>query len=114
MPPAAFQTVNDLMYRQYAKIIAEPAKMSKRQWPFVMDRFKKHQSGEIAWDPIRESVKEREDTRRYICCEKETDLTLAQPRVCPPTCKCGRSELMGVVLFKEVTSAHHVHIPISR
>ena len=76
MPPAAVRTLNDLMYWQYAKIIAESARMGKRQWPFVMDRFKKLRSGEIAWDSIREYVKEREDTRRCIYCERSADLTL--------------------------------------
>jgi 5-methylcytosine-specific restriction endonuclease McrA len=76
MPPSAVRTVNDLMYWQYAKIIADSARMGKRQWPFVMDRFKKLQSGEIAWDSIREYVKEREDTRRCIYCGKSADFTL--------------------------------------
>jgi len=34
MPPAAVRTMNDLMYWQYAKIIAESAGMGKRKWPF--------------------------------------------------------------------------------
>ena len=76
MPPAAVRTLNDLMYWQYAKIIAESAGIGKRQWPFVMDRFKKLRSGEIAWDSIREYVKEREDTRRCIYRDKGADLTL--------------------------------------
>ena len=57
MPPAV-RTLNDLMYWQYAKIIADSAKMGKRQWPFIIDRFKKLQSGGIALDSIREYVKE--------------------------------------------------------
>jgi len=59
MPSAPVCSLNDLMYWQHARIIAESARMGKRQWPFVMDRFKKLRSGEIAWDSIREYVKER-------------------------------------------------------
>jgi len=40
-PLPAVRTLNDLLYWQYAKIIADSARMGKRQWPFVIDRFKK-------------------------------------------------------------------------
>ena len=76
MPPAAVKTMRDLLYWQYAKIIAGSAGMGKRQWPFIMDRFGKLQSGEIAWNSIREYVKEREDTSHCIYCGKSADLTL--------------------------------------
>jgi hypothetical protein len=64
------------MYWQYAKIIADSAGVGKRQWAFVMERFKKLQSGEIAWDSIREYVKERDDDRRCLYCGRAADLTL--------------------------------------
>ncbi len=50
--------------------------MGKHQWAFIMDRFKKLQSGEIAWDSIREYVKEREDLDHCVYCGKEETLTL--------------------------------------
>jgi len=50
--------------------------MGKRQWAFIMDRFKKLQSGEIAWDSIREYVKEREDLDHCVYCGQEKTLTL--------------------------------------
>ena len=50
--------------------------MGKRQWAFIMDRFKKLQSGEIAWDSIREYVKEREDLDHCVYCGREEALTL--------------------------------------
>ncbi len=76
MPPAAIKTLRDLLYWQYAKIIAESAGMGKRQWAFVMDRFKRLQSGEIAWNSIREYVREREDSDHCLYCGRAADLTL--------------------------------------
>ncbi len=61
MPPSAVRTVGDLIYWQYAKIISESAGAGRRRYPFVMDRFKKLQSGEIEWSTaVREWVKEHE------------------------------------------------------
>lgn len=76
MPPTAVRTMKDLLYWQYAKIIADSAGMGKRQWPFIMDRFKKLQSGAIAWDSIREYVKERDDPDHCVYCGRGADLTL--------------------------------------
>ena len=76
MPPAAVKTLRDLLYWQYAKIISGSAGMGKRQWPFIMERFGKLQTGEIAWDSIREYVKEREDRDHCIYCERRARLTL--------------------------------------
>ncbi len=47
MPPKAIKTIRDLIYWQYAKIISESAGFGKKQFAFVMDRYKKLQSGEI-------------------------------------------------------------------
>ena len=76
MPPAAIRDLRDLMYWQYAKIIADSAGVGKTQWAFVMERFKKLQSGEIEWDSIREHVKERNDFHRCLYCGRAGDLTL--------------------------------------
>ena len=76
MPPAAIRDLRDLMYWQYAKIIADSAGVGKKQWAFVMDRFKNLQSGDIAWDSIREYVKEHNDFHRCLYCGRAGDLTL--------------------------------------
>jgi hypothetical protein len=76
VPPAAIRDLRDLMYWQYAKIIADSAGVGKKQWAFVMERFKKLQSGEIAWDSIREYVKEHNDFHRCLYCGRAGDLTL--------------------------------------
>ena len=77
MPPPAVRTIRDLIFWQYAKIISESAGAGKRQYGFVMDRFKKLSSGQITWSTsIREYVKEREKPDECIYCRSKTDLTL--------------------------------------
>jgi hypothetical protein len=76
MPPQAIKTVVDLIYWQYAKIIADSAGFGKRHWRFVMSRFKKFQQGEIFWNEIREYVKEREKRDECIFCGSKSSLTL--------------------------------------
>lgn len=68
MPPPAIKNDRDLIYWQYAKIIADSAGMGKRNWRFVMDRFKKLQQHEIFWNEIREYVKEHENPGECIFC----------------------------------------------
>lgn len=60
MPPPSIKTVGDLIFWQYAKIISDSAGLGKRNWGFVMNKFKQLQQGEIFWNEIREYVKERE------------------------------------------------------
>ncbi len=60
MPPPAVKTLRDLVFWQYAKIISESAGLGKKNWRFVMSRFKQFQEGEIFWNEIREYVKEGE------------------------------------------------------
>ena len=69
MPPPAVKTIRDLLFWQYAKIISDSAGLGKRQYPFVMNRFKKLQAGEIEWSgAIREYVRERELPSQCIYC----------------------------------------------
>ncbi len=77
MPPSAVKTIRDLIYWQYAKIISESAGYGKKQYGFVMNRFKALQSGKISWSTsIREYIKEREKTDVCIYCGSKRDLTL--------------------------------------
>lgn len=76
MPPLAVKTICDLIHWQYAKIISESAGTGKRQFPFVMNRFKKLQSGEIEWSgSIREYIREREKPNQCIYCGSNEDLS---------------------------------------
>ena len=69
MPPHAVKTIRDLIFWQYAKIIAASAGVGKRNYGFVMDRYKKLRSGDIEWSgSIREWVRERELPNACIYC----------------------------------------------
>lgn len=71
------KTIGDLIFWQYAKIISQSAGYGKKEFGFVMNRFKKLSSGEINWSTsIREYVKEKEKKDECIYCGKKTDLTL--------------------------------------
>ena len=77
MPPSAVRTLRDLVFWQYAKIISESAGFGKRSYGFVMNRFKKLQSGEIEWSSsIREWIRERETPDRCIYCGAKKKLTI--------------------------------------
>lgn len=77
MPPPAVKTLKDLLFWQYAKIISESAGVGKKGFGFVMDRFKKLQSGEIKWSSsVREYLREREKTDECIYCGSASQLTL--------------------------------------
>jgi hypothetical protein len=76
VPPAAVKSVKDLIYWQYAKIIADSAGMGKKDYGFVMNKFKQLKQGSISWNEIREYIKEREYSNECIFCEATTNLTL--------------------------------------
>ncbi len=77
MPPPAVKSIRDLIFWQYAKIIAESSGTGKTNYGFVMDRFKKLSSGEISWSTsIREYMKEREKPNECIYCGARESLTL--------------------------------------
>lgn len=76
MPPTAIKTVQEVIFWQYAKIIADSAGIGKKNWGFVMDRFQKLKQKEIFWNEIREYVKEREKKDECIFCGSKTKLTM--------------------------------------
>jgi len=87
MPPSAVKTIQDLIYWQYAKIISGSAGFGKKNYGFIMDRFKKLQSGEIEWSgAIREYLKEKEKHDQCIYCGTEGKLTHEHIL---PTCRGG-------------------------
>jgi hypothetical protein len=75
MPPAVVKTVRDLIYWQYAKIIAESAGFRKEDYGFVTNKFKQLRAKEISWNEIREYVKEKQ-TNECIYCGSDAELTL--------------------------------------
>lgn len=76
MPPSAVKTIRDLIYWQYAKLIAKSAGQDKK-FGFIMDRFKKLQSDEIAWSgSIREYIREQEVIGKCIYCGSAENLSV--------------------------------------
>ncbi len=82
MPPSAVKTIRDLIFWQYAKIISTSSGIGKKNYGFIMTKFKELQTGEISWNEIREYVKERK-INVCIFCGSETELTVEHlfPRV---------------------------------
>jgi hypothetical protein len=77
MPPSAVRTLGDLIFWQYAKIISKSAGFGKRSYGFIMNRYKKLQSGEIEWSSsIREWIHERQTPDRCIYCGQKGQLTV--------------------------------------
>ncbi|MHA1271726.1 MAG: HNH endonuclease [Candidatus Helarchaeota archaeon] len=76
MPPSAVRTIKDLIYWQYAKIIAESAGFGKKNYGFVMRKYKQLQAGEITWKMLREYTIERNKTKECIFCGSISDLTM--------------------------------------
>jgi len=76
MPPPVVKSVRDLIFWQYAKIIAESAGFGKKNYGFVMKKFGQLKEGEIFWNEIREYVKEREKRDECIFCGAKTNLTV--------------------------------------
>ncbi len=77
MPPKAVRTIRDLIYWQYAKLIAESAGYGKNNnYGFIMDRFKQLKNGDIQWSgSIREYIKEREIPNECIYCGHKDSLS---------------------------------------
>jgi hypothetical protein len=50
--------------------------MGKRNWGFIMRKFKQLRDGEIFWNEIREYVKEREKKAECIFCGSKVNLTI--------------------------------------
>lgn len=73
-----------MIYWQYAKVISASAGMGKKQYSFIMNKFKKLQREEIFWNEIREYIKERERPDTCSFCSSIGVLSLEHlyPRVC--------------------------------
>ncbi len=77
MPPSAVKTLRDLIFWQYAKIISQSADFGKTNYRFIMNRFKKLQSGEMRWSSsIREWIREKENPEQCIYCGAREKLTV--------------------------------------
>lgn len=70
------KSIRDLIFWQYAKIIANSAGMGKN-YKFITSRFLKLKNNEIIWSgAIREYTKERESPDECVYCGSKDKLTL--------------------------------------
>ncbi len=76
MPPPVVKTVRDIIFYQYAKIISESAGYGKKNYGFIMSKWKKLKDGSEEWSTaIREWVKEHENPNECIYCGSTAALT---------------------------------------
>jgi Zn finger protein HypA/HybF involved in hydrogenase expression len=76
VPPAAVKSVKDLIYWQYAKIVAESAGMGKKDYGFVLNKFKQLKQNQILWNGIKEYIKEKETMNKCVFCGESANLAL--------------------------------------
>lgn len=77
MPPSAIKSVRDIIFWQYAKIIADSSNFGKTNYGFIMSKFKELQTKKIHWSTtIREYIKEHEIPNQCIYCGVNEKLTL--------------------------------------
>jgi hypothetical protein len=68
MPPKYVQTVRDLIYWEYAQLIAKSAGLGG-QYGFIVSRYKKLKSGEMKWSStLHDHFKELETGRVCVYC----------------------------------------------
>lgn len=76
MPPPAVKTVRDLLFWQYAAIMAGAATGDKHEWALRMSFLKKLKSGEIVWSTaVSEWLLEMEKPHVCIYCGARGALT---------------------------------------
>lgn len=76
MPPPSIKSVRDIIFYQYAKIIAESSGFGKKNYGFIMSKFKQLKSNEIHWSSsVREWLLEHEKANTCIYCGADTNLT---------------------------------------
>jgi hypothetical protein len=76
MPPKSIKTVKDIIFYQYAKIIANSSGFGKDNYAIIMSAWKRLKNGEIHWSSsVREWVHEHEQANHCIYCGAEGKLT---------------------------------------
>lgn len=75
MPPNYVKTVRQLIYWEYAKLIAQAAGFEKN-YRFIVSRYKKLESGEMTWSStVRDHEKELDHGRVCVYCGATAGLT---------------------------------------
>jgi len=93
MPDKAVKTVRDIIYFQYAKLIARAAfgyadgkEAKAKAYGFIKNKFKELQSGQIKWsDILHEDLKFVESDKKCIFCGSTENIT--KEHIIPKTLK---------------------------
>lgn len=76
MPPSSVKTIRDVIFWQYAKIIAESAGIGKKDYGFIQAKYQQLKKNEIEWSSsVREWLREHEKENECIYCGKKDNLT---------------------------------------
>jgi hypothetical protein len=76
MPPSAVKTMRDIIYWQYAKLMAKSSGHAE-EYGFIMSQFKKLQTGRINWSgSIREYLRDKERDKACIYCGSHEDVSI--------------------------------------
>ena len=90
MPPKAVKSVRDLIFWQYAKLIARSAGLDG-QYGFIMKTFKDLQTGRKQWSAVLREDQKMLEEKRCVYCGATEDLSLDHiiPKKinAPQTCK---------------------------
>ena len=79
MPPEVVKTLRDLIYWQYSKLMSVSAGYGKKDYSFIMDRYKKLQDGEIPWSSsIVDYLRGMEHENECIYCGNKTSIDVDQ------------------------------------
>lgn len=95
MPPPAVKSVRQIIYYQYAKIIASSSGFGKANYGMIMSKWKELCAGTIHWSSsVREWVREMEHPGECIYCGEKKNLTTEHilPR------DCGGEDIMDNVV----------------
>lgn len=94
MPPTAVKTIRDLIFWEYAKLISGSAGLGRKQFSFIMKKFKELQQGEIKWsDILREDLK-IDNTKCVYCGSIEN---LSNDHIVPKR-ECHFAEIHNIVI----------------
>ena len=93
MPPSAVKTVKDLIFWEYAKLISGSALSNRKQFPFVMKKFKELQTGKIKWSDILREDLNAETTKCAHCASTEE---LSNDHIVPKR-ECHFAEIHNIV-----------------
>lgn len=93
MPPSAVKTVKDLIFWEYAKLISGSALSNRKQFPFVMKKFKELQTGKIKWSDILREDLNAETTKCAYCASTEE---LSNDHIVPKR-ECHFAEIHNIV-----------------